>query len=73
MNETSSRAREYFTQFTAENAAKVLQALVGSQTKMFEDEQLDFKHGSPREQDIDGIWSKALGAFANSQGGVVVC
>jgi len=72
MDETPSRAREYFRRFTAANAPEVLQALVGSHPKTFEDEQLDFKHGNPREQDIDSIWSKALGAFANSQGGVIV-
>jgi hypothetical protein len=72
MGEIPSRAREYFERFTAANAAEMLQALARSETKTYEDEQLDFKHGNPREQDIDQIWSKALGAFANSQGGVVV-
>src|SRR5438477_378739 len=72
MDEAPSRAREYFERFTAANAAEMLQALVRSETKTYEDEQLDFKHGNPREHDVDPIWSKALGAFANSQGGVVV-
>ena len=72
MGDTPSRAREYFERFTASSPAEVLQDLVKSETKTYEDEQLDFKQGSPREQDIDAIWSKALGAFANSQGGVVV-
>lgn len=72
MDEIPSRAREYFERLTGANAAQLLQALVVSDPKTFEDEQLDFKHGNPREQDIDSIWSKALGAFANSQGGVIV-
>ena len=72
MDETPSKAREYFKRFTTANAAKILQALVRSQPKTFEDEQLDFKNGNPRDEGIDPIWSKALGAFANSQGGVIV-
>jgi len=72
MNETPSRAREYFDRFTAENAADVLQTLVASEPKTYEDEQLDFKHGNPKDEHIDLIWSKALGAFANSHGGVIV-
>jgi hypothetical protein len=72
MERTLPRAREYFERFTATNAAETLQALVLSQPKAFEDEQLDFKHGEPRDEDVDSIWSKALGAFANSQGGVVI-
>jgi hypothetical protein len=72
MAEIPTRAREYFTKFTGPDAPELLQNLVASETKTFEDEQLDFKNGNPREQDIDSIWSKALGAFANSQGGVVI-
>lgn len=49
-----------------------MQQLVDANNRVYEDEQLDFKHGAPKEEDIDRIWSKALGAFANNQGGVVV-
>lgn len=72
MEQTPSRARAYFESFTGADAAKVLQALPASQPKTFEDEQLEFKHGDPKNEHIDSIWSKALGAFANNQGGVVV-
>jgi hypothetical protein len=32
----------------------------------------EFKAGAVQAQDLDAIWSKALGAFANNEGGVVV-
>src|ERR1043166_2387877 len=72
MDEAPSRARDYFTRFTGPHATDILRALVSSEPKTYEDEQLDFKHGNPKDEHVDSIWSKALGACANSQGGVVV-
>jgi hypothetical protein len=65
-------AREYFLQFTAVNAATVIANLPNSQPMVFENEWLDFKSGKPQGADIPRIWSKAIGGFANNEGGVVI-
>jgi hypothetical protein len=69
---TTSRARALFEQYTAPNGADVLKGLPNTTPKTFEDEQLDFKFGEPRPEDIDVFFSRSLGAFANNAGGVIV-
>lgn len=68
----TTRAAAYFAKFTGDDAASILQSLPASNPRTFEDEQLDFKSGTPKLDTLDAIWSKALGAFANNEGGVVV-
>jgi hypothetical protein len=70
--DTESRARAYFARFTGADAASVISALPSSQPKAFEDEWLDFKSGKATKDDIPKIWSKALGAFSNNEGGVIL-
>ncbi|MEI8234255.1 MAG: ATP-binding protein [Verrucomicrobiota bacterium] len=65
-----STARNYFEKFTGLDAAAVLQGLPFTTPKTFENEWLDFKSGKPNA--LDKIWSRALGGFANNEGGVIV-
>ncbi len=69
---SDSRAAALFRRFTGTDAATILKSLCKSNPKTFEDEILEFKAGSVQAQDLDGIWSKSLGAFANNEGGVIV-
>lgn len=68
----STQARYLFELYTGADAVANLQTLPTQQPKAFETERLDFKSGKVRDEDIKHIWSKALGAFANNEGGVVV-
>lgn len=67
-----SLAQNYFERFTGDDDAAVLSALPSSHPKTFEDNWLDFKSGKTKPEDLEGVWSKALGAMANAGGGVVV-
>jgi hypothetical protein len=67
-----SRAFVLFQKFTGDGAAKILKSLCDSTPQTFEDEILEFKAGTVQAQDLDAIWSKNLGAFANNEGGVLV-
>jgi hypothetical protein len=69
---SNSRARAYFEQFTGDAAADLLKGIPCEEPKRFEDEQLDFKSGRHQIEDLDEPLSKELGAFANNEGGVVV-
>ncbi len=68
----NSRARVLFEKFTGSESLKILKSLPGSTPKTFEDEILEFKSGKVEPDDLDAIWSKNLGAFANNEGGVLV-
>ncbi len=68
----SSRASALFRKFTGKRAATILTSLCDSNPKTFEDEILEFKSGVTKAEDLDGIWSKNLGAFANNEGGVLI-
>ena len=67
-----SQARYLFELYTGTAAPGLLQSLPTQVPKVFETEWLDFKTGKFNPQDVPRIWSKALGAFANNEGGVVV-
>jgi len=67
-----STARLYFEKFTGPNSLAILNSLLATHPKTFENEWLDFKSGKVQTGDIARIWSKALGAFANNEGGVIV-
>lgn len=70
----TSTARNYFEDFTGEDAVAKFQAMPTANPKVFENDWLDFKEGIAAENHdaLDKLWSKALGAFANNEGGVVV-
>lgn len=69
----ASIAENHFTKFTGDDAATVLSGLPHTHPKTFEDQWLDFKSGKPGNDDkIREIWSKAVGAMANAEGGVIV-
>ena len=68
----SSAAQSYFDQITsAADPAGFLALLVGATPPTFETEWLDFK-GDARPEHVQKIWSKALSAFANTEGGVLI-
>jgi hypothetical protein len=67
-----SIAENYFKQYTGSDAATVLSSLVDPNTRKFEDNWLDFKSGKVQPQDLEPLWSKAIGAMANAGGGVVI-
>ena len=67
-----SQARYLFELYTGPGALAVLQSLPAQVPKVFETEWLDFKTGKFNPQDVPRIWSKALGAFTNNEGGVVI-
>jgi len=67
-----SQAQLKFDRLTGPSAAEILQAMPSATEKVFENDWLDFKSGKPAPEDIAKIWSKALGAFANNEGGVLV-
>jgi hypothetical protein len=67
-----TRAYALFKKLSDKGASDLLQSFATSVPKTFEDETLEFKSGYIKNDDIDKIWSKNLGAFANNQGGVLV-
>jgi len=68
----ASAAKTYFDQITSHaDPAGLLASLVDSSPPTFETEWLDFK-GSPQPGDWLKIWSKALSAFGNTEGGVLI-
>jgi hypothetical protein len=69
-----SNARQMYARLTGDSAGGLLaiRGLVNSTPLTFENEWRDFK-GQPRnDKDVKEIWSEALGAFANTGGGVIV-
>ena len=68
----SSHARYLFDRFTGPDGIAHIRALVGQTPRVTEDNWLEFKSGKVRDEDIRPLWSKALGSFANSGGGVLV-
>jgi hypothetical protein len=66
---TPSLAANLFAELTSADGVSRIQSYPGKQC---ETEWLDFKSGKAKEADIPRIWSKALGGFANNQGGVLV-
>lgn len=67
-----SQARYLFERFTGSGAVAILQDLPGQTPPVFETDKLDFKTGRFNPQHVPRIFSKALGAFANNAGGVIV-
>jgi hypothetical protein len=72
MSEASSQAQFLFQRYAGTGAVDLLKSLPNLTDKTFESDWLDFKTGKARDEDIKRIWSKIIGAFANSEGGVVV-
>lgn len=72
MSEASSQAQYLFEKYSGNGAVDLLKSLPNLPEKTFESDWLDFKSGKSKDEDIKRIWSKIIGAFANSEGGVVV-
>jgi len=72
MNEALSQAQYLFEKYSSTGSAELLQSLPQLAEKTFESDWLDFKSGKADDDDVKRIWSKLIGAFANSEGGVVV-
>jgi len=65
-------ARNYFEKYSGSDAAAILCSLCNQNVKTFENDWLEFKSGRSQEKHVEEKWSKALGAFANNEGGVVI-
>ena len=72
MSEVSSQAQYLFEKYIGAGAVDLLKSLPSLPEKTFESDWLDFKTGKVRDEDIKLIWSKIVGAFANSEGGVII-
>ncbi len=71
----SSQASFLFARFTGTDGIANIQALVGQTPRVSETNYLEFKGGKTQlapDEHIKTLWSKALGSFANSGGGVVI-
>src|SRR3954467_3253611 len=67
----TSLAEDFFARISNEdkNAGTFIRGLVDPSTPTFEEEWLDFKANVTNDKEVKEIWSKALSAFANPQGG----
>ena len=73
MNQRPSRAGECFKSIIeAPNPADFLANLINTKPPTSEEAWLDFKSGRLPDPQLKEKWSKALGAMANTEGGVVV-
>lgn len=72
MSEATTQAQYLFEKYIGVGAVDLLRSLPTLPEKTFENDWLDFKSGKVRNEDVKGIWSKIIGAFANNSGGVVV-
>jgi hypothetical protein len=72
MNANPSQASCLFAKYSDDKAAALLQSLPTLAEKTFESDWLDFKTGKTQDQDVKRIWSRAIGGFANNEGGVLV-
>jgi len=76
MDNQPSRAREFYETITSlpddSERAAFLRSLVKTSPPTFETEYLDFKCEPQNEKNTKEIWSKSLGGFANTEGGVIV-
>jgi len=72
MTEDQSQSQHLFEKYTNANSVDFIKSLPNLPEKTFESDWLDFKSGKARDEDIKKIWSKAIGAFANSEGGILV-
>ncbi len=68
----ATQARYLFDLYTGPESIAAIEALPGQSPKVFETNWLEFKSGLTRDDDLKYLWSKALGSFANSGGGVVI-
>ena len=68
-----STARQFYERITtAPDPVAFLKGLVNSTPWTFETDWRDFKGNPKDDSDRLAIWFKALGGFANNQGGVIV-
>jgi hypothetical protein len=72
MSSVQAQSELLFEKYSNTNAVSLLQSLPNLPEKTFENDWLDFKSGKTKDQDLKKIWSKIIGAFANSEGGVIV-
>jgi hypothetical protein len=72
MSETQTQSQHLFEKYTNANSVDFIKSLPNLPEKTFETDWLDFKSGKSKDEDIKKIWSKAIGAFANSEGGIIV-
>ena len=71
----SSQARYLFDRFTGAEGIANIRALVGQTPRVFETNWLEFKGGKAQlatDEHLKTLWSKALGLFANSGGGILI-
>jgi len=67
-----SVASNLFKEYTVPGAATLLQGLPDTNPKTFETTWCEFKSGYVKDPDFNRIWSEIIGAFANTEGGVIV-
>jgi hypothetical protein len=72
MGKAQTQSEAFLEKYTNADAVRLLQSLPNLPEKTFENDWLDFKSGKTKPEDLKRIWSKIIGAFANSEGGVVV-
>ncbi|MGA2028746.1 MAG: ATP-binding protein [Verrucomicrobiota bacterium] len=72
MSSVQTQSEALFEKYSNADAVSLLQSLPNLPEKTFENDWLDFKSGKTKDQDLKKIWSKIIGAFANSEGGVIV-
>jgi Putative DNA-binding domain len=72
MSEIQTQSQHLFEKYTNANSVDFIKSLPNLPEKTFENDWLEFKSGKARDEDIKKIWSKAIGAFANSEGGIIV-
>jgi Putative DNA-binding domain len=72
MSSVRTQSEVLFEKYSNVDAVSLLQSLTNLPEKTFENDWLDFKSGKTQDQDLKIFWSKIIGAFANSEGGVIV-
>jgi len=72
MSEIQTQSRHLFEKYTNAESVDLLKSLPSLNEKTFENDWSDFKSGKTKDEDLKRIWSKIIGAFANSEGGIIV-
>lgn len=72
MTEIETQSQHLFDKYTNARSVDFIKSLPNLSERTFETDWLDFKSGKSRDEDVKKIWSKAIGAFANSEGGIIV-
>jgi len=72
MPERLSQARLLFEKYAGPSGADLLKAMPNATEKTFETEWLEFKTGRCPDDLMKQKWSRAIGAFANNEGGCLI-